>query len=395
MTDAQVPQNAITNPSSYSVNVGTKIIYVRVVNNTTGCYNIGTITLTVNAGLSVNTITESRCDNDRNGSEVFNLTSYQENIISGSSAYTFGYYNTLAQAQAGGASTISNPSAYTVSTGTTTVYVRVSTGAGCYKITTITLTVNSLPAVNNVTVTECASAAQVVNLTTYNSQVSNPTTGLLFSFFTSQANALNNINPIPNPTAYNINLGTTIVYVRVENASTCVGIASITFNYNQNPTITAVNVNGYDIEIVASGGSTPYLYSVNGTTWQSGNTFTGLAPGNYTAYVKTANGCTDTETFTIILLDIDVIPSIITPNGDGINDVWNIPGMQYFPGSKVKLYDRYGKLIVDITTTSSDTVWDARYLNEPLPSTSYWYEIKLTNGKEYRGYLVIKNRFKK
>ncbi len=46
-----------------------------------------------------------------------------------------------------------------------------------------------------------------------------------------------------------------------------------------------------EITILATGGSAPFLYSINGIAYQPSNTFTGLAAGNYTGSIKDANGC--------------------------------------------------------------------------------------------------------
>lgn len=48
------------------------------------------------------------------------------------------------------------------------------------------------------------------------------------------------------------------------------------------------------ITLSKTGGTTPYSYSINGTTYQSGNTFTGLAAKTYTGYVKDSKGCVGT-----------------------------------------------------------------------------------------------------
>ena len=45
------------------------------------------------------------------------------------------------------------------------------------------------------------------------------------------------------------------------------------------------------IQIFRTGGTSPYTYSINGTTYQTSNFFGGLASGPYTAYVKDAAGC--------------------------------------------------------------------------------------------------------
>ncbi|MEO6490082.1 MAG: T9SS type A sorting domain-containing protein, partial [Ferruginibacter sp.] len=53
------------------------------------------------------------------------------------------------------------------------------------------------------------------------------------------------------------------------------------------------------IEIYRSGGISPFTYSLDGTTYQSGNTFTGLNAGNYVAFVKDSKGCTGSQPVTV------------------------------------------------------------------------------------------------
>jgi hypothetical protein len=70
------------------------------------------------------------------------------------------------------------------------------------------------------------------------------------------------------------------------NISTGICITTpITITHNKtNPTCVGIN-NGV-INIIASGGITPYTYSINGITYQASSTFIGLSSGNYTIYVK-------------------------------------------------------------------------------------------------------------
>ena len=53
------------------------------------------------------------------------------------------------------------------------------------------------------------------------------------------------------------------------------------------------------IILYGNSGVQPYTYSLNGTTYQSGNTFTGLAAGNYTGYVKDLAGCVSSKSITV------------------------------------------------------------------------------------------------
>jgi hypothetical protein len=58
-------------------------------------------------------------------------------------------------------------------------------------------------------------------------------------------------------------------------------------------TVSTTGANG-TITLSATGGLTPYKYSINGTTYFSGSLFSSLTPGTYTGYVKDNNGCIST-----------------------------------------------------------------------------------------------------
>ena len=60
------------------------------------------------------------------------------------------------------------------------------------------------------------------------------------------------------------------------------------------------SVNVYVITATSTGGTAPFEYSLDGTTYQSSATFTDNAPGAYTITVKDANGCTANTTITIV-----------------------------------------------------------------------------------------------
>jgi hypothetical protein len=53
------------------------------------------------------------------------------------------------------------------------------------------------------------------------------------------------------------------------------------------------------ISLSASGGQTPYTFSINGVNYFGGSFFSGLAPGTYTCYVKDNNGCIQTTSITV------------------------------------------------------------------------------------------------
>jgi len=79
------------------------------------------------------------------------------------------------------------------------------------------------------------------------------------------------------------------------------------------PTVNPISCSGSNdgsITVDASGGVAPYGYSIDGTTFQSENTFTGLAPGTYTITIRDSNGPGTTATIGPIVLAEPVIPSV-------------------------------------------------------------------------------------
>ena len=83
-------------------------------------------------------------------------------------------------------------------------------------------------------------------------------------------------------------------------------------------------------------------------------------------------------------------PNFFTPNGDGYNDTWNIIGLNQ-PEAKLYIFDRYGKLIKQLSTTGPG--WDGTYNGHQLPSTDYWFSLEyMENGvaKEFKAHFAMK-----
>lgn len=64
-----------------------------------------------------------------------------------------------------------------------------------------------------------------------------------------------------------------------------------------------------EITVSATGGASPYMYSIDGSNFQSSGTFSGLEADDYTIIVKDANECTDSEMATV-----DEIPEVFYAN---------------------------------------------------------------------------------
>jgi hypothetical protein len=73
-----------------------------------------------------------------------------------------------------------------------------------------------------------------------------------------------------------------------------------------------------EITVTASGGSAPLEYSLNGGPFQTGNVFTGLAPGDYTVEVQDADGFTVT-TASVSIADVPALDVSASVTNDDIS----------------------------------------------------------------------------
>ena len=103
----------------------------------------------------------------------------------------------------------------------------------------------------------------------------------------------------------------------------------------------------------------------------------------------------DTSFFVPEEEDTPVTPTLVpaqafTPNGDGNNDAWVIPGIENYPNNVVKVYNRWGHEV--FATRSYKNDWEGFYKDrsEKLPAGSYLYVIDLGNGSApLQGWIFI------
>ena len=69
-----------------------------------------------------------------------------------------------------------------------------------------------------------------------------------------------------------------------------------------------------------------------------------------------------------------VANDIVTPNGDGVNDTWEIRQIQRFPGTNVRVYNRWGNEVFSSNNYGNDWAGTGPG-GDTLPSGSYYYQI--------------------
>ncbi len=83
-----------------------------------------------------------------------------------------------------------------------------------------------------------------------------------------------------------------------------------------------------------------------------------------------------------------VVPNAFTPNGDGINDVWNIQSLIDFPQCLVSVYTRNGSLVFQ--SRGYGKPWDGTYNGSPVPTGTYYYIIDPQGGlQQLSGYVAV------
>jgi gliding motility-associated-like protein len=98
----------------------------------------------------------------------------------------------------------------------------------------------------------------------------------------------------------------------------------------------------------------------------------------YTLVVQTIDGCLGMDKVTVsVFIDIS-IPNTFTPNGDGINDTWNIKYLDSYANCTVDIYNRYGERVY--SSIGYGIPWNGTYKGASLPTGTYYYIINLKNG---------------
>jgi len=75
------------------------------------------------------------------------------------------------------------------------------------------------------------------------------------------------------------------------------------------------------------------------------------------------------------------IPTVFTPDGDGINDIWEIGLIDIYPDVIVEIYNRWGELIY-VSNKGYTNPWDGTYKDREMPIDSYYFVLIPGKGKE-------------
>jgi gliding motility-associated-like protein len=436
--DAENNINPIPNPSAYENTLapGGDDVFARVYDESTGCYAITHIKLHVDANptplsnqiiidqLGNNGVMEE-CDGNVDGSgsiaeqvAEFDLTLWETLILTGENGpgvetgVSASYYTSYDDAD-GGTNAIPNTGAYTNTSNPQTIYVRVTNdgtgivpqtaGTGCYTIVQfdiyvpvpeLNIEVSSVLCVDENGVPLSGAQLPVLSVT--------PSTGG-YDYQWSYNNVA--IPGATNATYTATEAGVYTVSVSGPTDFDCVNYASILVEesgmpdgFDANVTTTAFADN-HQIQATATsnipGIEFYYTLDVDPNTGEGVETnmtglFTDVAPGLHYITITDGKGCWS-EVVEVLVIDY---PHFFTPNGDGVNDTWQIIGIEGIPISIIYIFDRYGKLLKQLDPDGAG--WDGTYNGHMMPAGDYWFAIQYIEGeitpteKEFKAHFSIK-----
>lgn len=398
------PLQLITSPLSFINTIPNSMnVWARVV-NANGCYSISQITLLVSA-THINAASFHRdfnvCDDknpsDIDGFSIFDFQSVTTDILSilptPNSNYSIKYYKTEADAlsEINEITTISNYRNIIINT--QDIWVRIDSNLtnDCYGLGPfITLNVRPLPKIN---LNTDSSEDELIctNLPSFSVDID---AGINDGAPPSSYNYVWSKNGVILPTETNDVLTASaggIYKVLVSTSFGCSRTRTIKVTPSNIATIT--NIENIDLSdnntiTITVSGSGDYEYGIDGMSGaiQDSNFFTNVPAGIHEIVVNDKNGCGFvSETIAVVGM-----PKFFTPNNDGINDFWNVKGLNttFYPNAIIYIFDRYGKLIKQIS--GSGQGWDGTFNGLNLDSDDYWYSIKLDDGREAKGHFTLK-----
>ncbi|AZJ32649.1 BspA family leucine-rich repeat surface protein [Tenacibaculum mesophilum] len=168
---------------------------------------------------------------------------------------------------------------------------------------------------------------------------------------------------------------------------------------------TVSDADGYYLSIGTTSGGTDIVNneSVTGTNY----TLTSDLPENTIVYVLvtpynslgSANGCSEISFRTEASL-VGETKYGFSPNGDGVNDFWEIKGIEEHPNNIVTVFNRWGDMVFQMKEYDNQFNVFRGVANkltgmggDKLPAGTYFFSIKISTegkSKETKGFLVLK-----
>ena len=361
-------------PNPYTNTTTTQeTIIVRITNSLTNCYAETSLVLKTASKPQINKPASKYACDEGNGFATFDMSNLETEIIGNQSGLKLTYFDSN-----GNQLPIPLPTLFkNTQSKSQTIKVKVESEVNslCNAETSFDLIVNELPIV------KIEKTYFLCNLEpSLNISVDNNLDSYSWKFQESKISNTNEANLI-NAGKYTLTVGKFQNNIYCENDFEFELIRSVL------PTIKEVKYNELSdnnfIEIIPTSGGN-LEYSIDGINYQESNYFTNIQGGTYVTYIRDKEGCGED------LKEVTVIdyPKFFTPNNDGHNDLWQIKSINKFPNSKIAIFDRYGKLLIELS--ENDSGWNGFYSGKEMPSDDYWFKANFNNKTVFSGHFALK-----
>lgn len=178
------------------------------------------------------------------------------------------------------------------------------------------------------------------------------------------------------------------VNVKIQDTQIPIADSPQTFCIQKNAKISSIDIAGQNIQwFESTSSSVPLSESAllgNGITYYASQTINTCESDRIPVTINIL-GATTGECINYV--EELPFPKFFTPNNDGYNDTWTIDFAYLKPNTGIRIFDRYGKLIKELTV---NTAWDGTYIEQDEPASDYWFTVKRINGAEFRGHFSLK-----
>lgn len=356
----------ITNPTQYVSAGGVVYAFVKT---TEGCSDTAAITLSFYPEVVVNDALLRFCALQENVvTASFNLTTAN---VTSQTGTTKKYYKSLQDAISG-TNEISATMAAAYVSPNGVVYVKVTDVNGCYGIAKITLEV--IPPVYSTILKD--KIICIEDRTTLDA-------GAGFDGYEWSTGATTQ-------TITDVGVGT--YWVKLKTGS-CISYQMVKVYPSEQPVISSVEISNTTVTVNANGGKAPYKYSMDNVNWQDSNIFNNVTRGDHVVYIKDAYDC---ESISVAIVVPNLV-NVITPNGDGINDIIDYSALGHKQNLGFNIFDRYGNKIFQ-ADKKNNYKWDGTAANKKVPTGNYWYSVTWNENDKnntlfkYTGWVLVKNR---
>ncbi|MCW3160431.1 T9SS type B sorting domain-containing protein [Chryseobacterium oryctis] len=365
MPDLNAGTNEITIPYAYTSAEGS--VFVKATNEF-DCVTIAEIKLKFHPIVTINNDAILRsCFIETNPSTaLFNLTVA---TVTGQTGITKEYYPSMTDA-VNGTNPIPNPTAYIAPSGV--AYVKVINAQGCYAVAKVTLVV--IPPVYSTTLKD--KVICIEDKTTLDA-------GIGFNGYLWSTGATTQ-------TISDVGVGT--YWVKLKTGD-CVTTQTVKVYPAEQPVISNIDIATTTVTVNVIGGTPPYKYSMDNVNWQDSNVFENITRGDHPVYVKDAYDCEPIE----VTIVVPNLINVITPNGDGVNDIIDYSALAGKQGLVLSIFDRYGTKIHQADKMNGYK-WDGTVGGKKVPTGTYWYSVtwnennKKNTAMKFSGWVMVKNR---